>query len=71
MPRRFEFSKGSSSKFWEVRVAGSDVTVNYGRIGTDGQSQSKSFANATLANKYAEKLIGEKTKKGYVETATA
>lgn len=28
MKRRFEFAEGASSKFWEVEVAGADVTNN-------------------------------------------
>ena len=41
--RRFEFIEGKSSKFWEVTVTGSDVTVRFGKIGTHGQGQTKSF----------------------------
>ena len=65
--RRFEFVGGSSAKFWEVSVNGNDVTVRYGRIGTSGQEQTKSFADAEKAQKHANKLIAEKTGKGYVE----
>jgi DNA ligase-1 len=65
--RRFEFVEGSSAKFWEIEIDGGDVTVRYGRIGTQGQSQTKSFADSESANAQADKLIGEKTKKGYVE----
>lgn len=34
--RRFEFIAGQSYTFWEVTVSGSQVTVTFGRIGTDG-----------------------------------
>jgi DNA ligase-1 len=71
MKRRFEFVEGSSAKFWEVSVAGVDVTVNWGRLGTGGQSQTKTFDTAEAATKHATKLIGEKTKKGYQEVANA
>lgn len=50
-------------------MQGSDVVVNYGKLGTDGQTQVKNFASAPEAEKAAEKLIAEKTRKGYVETA--
>lgn len=69
MHRRFEFVGGTSAKFWEVSVADSRVTVRFGRLGTDGQSQTKSFADATKAQEYAEKLVTEKLGKGYVECA--
>jgi DNA ligase-1 len=69
MPRHFEFVEGTSSKFWEVAVAGNDVTVRFGRIGTGGQTQTKTFADGEKAQKHAEKLIAEKTGKGYLETS--
>ena len=65
--RRFEFVGGSSQKFWEISVAGNSFTVRFGRIGTAGQSQTKSFADEAKANREAENLIAEKVKKGYVE----
>ena len=42
-----------------------DVTVRFGRIGTNGQEQTKSFADAAAAAKHVDKLIAEKTAKGY------
>ncbi|MGH7134898.1 MAG: WGR domain-containing protein, partial [Pirellulales bacterium] len=66
--RHFEFVEGGSAKFWEISVNGNDVTVRFGRMGTQGQTQTKSFADADAATRHAEKLIGEKTKKGYVES---
>ena len=70
MTRRFEFIGGNSAKFWEVTVAGSDVTVRYGRLGTSGQTQTKSFADAAKAQKHADAQIAQKIGKGYRETAT-
>jgi predicted DNA-binding WGR domain protein len=67
MTRRFEFIAGSSGKFWEISMSGVEVTVNYGRIGTHGQSQTKSFPNAEKAQQHAEKLMRQKLGKGYVE----
>ena len=67
--RRFEYVGGSSSKFWEVQIQGSDVIVRFGRIGTQGQSQTKSFPNTVTAVQHAEKLVREKTRKGYAEVA--
>ena len=65
--RRFEFREGTSNKFWEVKVRGAEVTVRYGRIGAQGQTQVKSFADDAAAAKHVEKLIQEKVGKGYVE----
>jgi DNA ligase 1 len=65
--RRFHFVGGGSDKFWEIEVAGTDVTVRFGRTGTDGQTKTKSFPDEAAAKKHAEKLIAEKTGKGYQE----
>jgi len=67
MRRRFEFVGGNSAKFWEVSRAGASVTVRFGRLGTQGQSQTKELADAADAQKLTDKLIAEKTGKGYVE----
>jgi predicted DNA-binding WGR domain protein len=66
--RHFEFSEGSSNKFWEITLAGTDVKTRYGKIGTDGQQTLKEFGDAAAAKKEYDKLVHEKTKKGYVET---
>ena len=63
MSRHFQFMEGNSCKFWEVSVADSDVTVRFGRIGTPGQSQTKSLPDSAAAAKHAEKLIAEKLKR--------
>lgn len=65
--RRFELVEGTSSKFWEIEVSGAEHTVRFGRIGTAGQSKTKSFADAAAADADAKKLIAEKTGKGYAE----
>jgi predicted DNA-binding WGR domain protein len=65
--RRFEFVGGASQKFWEISVSGNSFTVRFGRIGTAGQSQTKSFANEAKAKREAENLIAEEVKKGYIE----
>lgn len=65
--RYLEFVGGKSSKFWEVAVDDTEVTVRYGRLGTNGQSRTKSFATAQKARAHAAKLVQEKTWKGYEE----
>jgi predicted DNA-binding WGR domain protein len=67
--RHFELVSGSSSKFWEISVSGNSFTVRFGRLGTAGQSQTKSFAGEPRARREADKLIAEKLRKGYVERA--
>ena len=65
--RRFEYVGGGSDKFWEVAIGGAEVTVRYGRNGTEGQTVKKSFPDAAAAQKHVDKLIHEKTGKGYAE----
>jgi predicted DNA-binding WGR domain protein len=69
--RRFELVEGKSSKFWEVGRDGSTYTVRYGRIGTQGQSLEKTAASDAQAEVEVNKLIKEKTGKGYQEVAAA
>ena len=66
MPR-YEFKEGSSSKFWEIEVGGKALTTKWGRIGTAGQTLTKSFKDEAAARKEHDKLVAEKTKKGYEE----
>ncbi len=61
----FEFVEGSSSKFWEIAIAGTTVTTRYGKIGTAGQSTPKTYKSAGEAKAEHDKLVAEKTKKGY------
>jgi predicted DNA-binding WGR domain protein len=68
MKRYFEFIGGTSAKFWEIGASGNAVTVRFGRIGTEGQSQVKTLPDAEATVKHAEKLIAAKTAKGYLET---
>ncbi len=64
MKRVFVFQDFKSQKFWSIDVVGTDVTVNYGKLGTDGQTQVKNYSTAEEAEKAANKLIAEKNKEG-------
>jgi predicted DNA-binding WGR domain protein len=67
--RRFEFVGGNSAKFWQVTVAGCGVTVRFGRLGTDGQVQTKEFPSDEAASVHAERVIAQKAAKGYQEVS--
>lgn len=64
MPR-YEFSEGTSNKFWEIELKGTSFTTTYGKVGTTGQTTLKEFPSAAVAKKEYDKLIAEKIKKGY------
>jgi uncharacterized protein (TIGR02996 family) len=65
-PRRFE-SRGGPVKFWEIAREGTSYTVTSGRIGTKGQSRTKSLAGEDEAREAVAALIAMKLAKGYVE----
>ena len=74
MKKYFEFigedksrKSESAAKFWEVSVSGTTMNVRFGKIGANGQTTVKEFSSPDEAKSAAEKLITEKTKKGYIE----
>jgi len=67
--RRFEYVEGTSSKFWEITNNNREVTVRYGRIGSNGQTQTKSFTSDGAANTHTLQQINSKLAKGYRELA--
>ncbi|MBN9117895.1 MAG: WGR domain-containing protein [Planctomycetes bacterium] len=66
--RTFEFTDAKSRKFWNIEATGTYYQVQFGKIGSTGQTQRKTFATAAEAQAAMDKLIKEKLKKGYVET---
>jgi predicted DNA-binding WGR domain protein len=54
-----------SDKFWEAATEGNKLVVRWGRTGSKGQIQLKTFPDGEAARKEMEKLIKEKQGKGY------
>ena len=69
MKRELVYMDAKSSKFWNIKLSGNSHTVTFGRIGTNGQSATKTFPTEEAARKDMEKLIKEKLGKGYVDAA--
>jgi predicted DNA-binding WGR domain protein len=67
--REFHSSEGPSNKFWAITVTDNRHIIAFGRLGTAGQTQVKQFPTAAAAQAAAEKLIAEKLRKGYAESA--
>lgn len=67
MKRYFEYKDVTSCKFWEVTLDNNLVIVRFGKIGANGNSSEKTFDSAEKAQKECEKLIRQKTSKGYEE----
>jgi predicted DNA-binding WGR domain protein len=62
--RTFEHRDGRSHKFWTIDLQGDRFTVTFGRSGTAGQTQTKTFADETKARAAHDKLVAEKLAKG-------
>ena len=60
-----EYRDEQSEKFWQINIEGCSHTVTFGRIGTKGQSKTKTFASTEECEKDAAKLIRSKKAKGY------
>lgn len=65
MEKHLKYVDGTSDKFWQIKTNGSQFTVTYGKNGTSGTAQTKSFDSDEKCLKEAEKLLNEKIKKGY------
>ena len=65
--RRFELVDDKSAKFWEISQDGAEYTVCFGKIGTKGQTKTKSLNSTDAALKEVTSAIKEKRKKGYQE----
>jgi predicted DNA-binding WGR domain protein len=68
---RYEFSDGTSNKFWAITLAGKSFTTTYGKIGSAGQQTVKQLATAADATREHDKLVAEKLRKGYKLVAGA
>ncbi len=68
MKKHLKYIDGSSDKFWQIETSANQLTVTYGRNGTSGTSQTKTFGSDEECEKAAEKLLAEKVKKGYSES---
>ncbi|MFB9992679.1 DUF1963 domain-containing protein [Deinococcus oregonensis] len=66
-----ELSQDREHKFYETQLEDRTLTVRYGRIGTSGQNQVKTFATAEEAQASAQKKLSEKRRKGYTDAEPA
>jgi predicted DNA-binding WGR domain protein len=66
-----EFHEGTSAKFWRARLDGRSLYINYGRVGSTGQTQPKDFPSPDVARQELDKLEADKRRKGYVDVGGA
>lgn len=69
---RYECTNGGHSKFWEIEFVGGgrSLVTRWGRIGTDGMSNTKIFMTVRQCVDARLKLMRSKTAKGYQLVAT-
>jgi predicted DNA-binding WGR domain protein len=63
---RLRHKENGHEKFWEITTDGNKMIIRWGRSGTRGQIQLKSFPDEVAAKKEMEKLLREKQNKGYL-----
>jgi predicted DNA-binding WGR domain protein len=62
---RLVFTDVTSNKFWEAGIQENKLIVRFGRIGTKGQLQVKTFNSHEATIKEKDKMVKEKKAKGY------
>lgn len=65
------FEDDRSNKFWRGRTEGGTMYVNYGRVGTGGQTSAKELDSPAEAAAELAKQADGKRKKGYVDAGGA
>ncbi|MBD6620037.1 WGR domain-containing protein [Komarekiella sp. 'clone 1'] len=58
----------NSNKFWSAKIEGSNLTVEWGRVGYKSQTKVHSFSDRSAAVKKFYSLIADKKAKGYRES---
>jgi predicted DNA-binding WGR domain protein len=69
MRKHLKYINGTADKFWQIEVNDLSFTVTYGKNGTSGTTQTKTFESADFCMGIAEKLVAEKLKKGYSDSS--
>ena len=67
MKRRFINQKELSDKFWDIEYFGKTQKITFGKTGTKGREAVKEFDNEQECIRESEKIIAQKTRKGYFE----
>jgi len=68
MKRNFIYKDEKSDKFWTIHLEEKVLTVIFGKSNTAGRTNIKEFSSIEEAQRESDKLIKEKTRKGYLET---
>ena len=66
MKQYFINQTGDSNKFWTIEQVLNSYTVQWGKIGTEGRTNTKEFGDEDECKNEVAKLIKEKISKGYL-----
>ncbi len=66
MKTTLTFIEGKSAKFYTLEVSKNVLTINFGRVGSNGQTKVTRYKTDAGAKKEFEALLAAKKKKGYV-----
>jgi predicted DNA-binding WGR domain protein len=69
MRKHLKYIDGTADKFWQIEAHDLTFTVTYGKTGTSGTTQTKTFESADFCKELVAKLVAEKLKKGYLESS--
>lgn len=67
--RSLHYKDDKSDKFWTITLDNCSHTVHYGRVGSSGKTETKTFPTLEQAKQSYEKLIQQKLKKGYFDVS--
>ena len=59
------FSDHQAERFWRIETLGADLMTNWGKIGTSGRYEVKTFSSETECEERAQQLVDTKIKAGY------
>mmetsp|Transcript_10104 Transcript_10104/g.15114 ORF Transcript_10104/g.15114 Transcript_10104/m.15114 type:complete len:457 (-) Transcript_10104:223-1593(-) len=65
-----ECNSGGSSKFYEIVTENCEVTLRYGKIGSDGVTSVKRFKTNDETQSFVRSTMNEKIKKGYSDRSS-
>lgn len=68
MKRYYEYLDDDSHKFWEAELDGTQLTLRYGAVGSQGQTRPKSHDDEATARRAFDTACAAKEKSGYVST---
>ena len=72
MKKIYVNNEGNANKFWSYETTGdTSVHIEWGRLGGSSQDQNKSFSSRASRDKFIDKKVSEKIRKGYEEKTRA